>query len=355
MSDWSNVVRLLEEARNGPSRRRFLSAASAAGLAAVAASVAPPVRAAEGKKVNIKFGYTATQTNPVAIGYEHFKNTVNAKSNNAIAVATFCCNQLGSDLDLIQGAQSGALQMGTSSNNNLDQFTSKIMVVELPYLLRSRTAYRKFWQSAAGQAIHHDFEHKLGLKIVMVMDAGGRRGIETVTKKVRRPGDLKGLKLRIANTPIEEATFKIWGANPIPMAYNQVFTALQQKTVDGEVLQPLWFYTDKHQEVAKNICNIHYISLVHIGVMNLAFFKALPKDYQELIMSAGKEAEDFEWKLAGEANEKAIKALKATPGIDFYEPTGAVLQEWESTSRPVWNEFAAKIGPALIKQVDALN
>ena len=76
--------------------------------------------------------------------------------------------------------------MGTSSNNNLDQFTSKMMVLELPYLIRSPGAYRKFWQTASGD-IRRDFETKLGLKILMVMDAGGFRGIETKAATVRCP------------------------------------------------------------------------------------------------------------------------------------------------------------------------
>lgn len=338
----------------GTTRRRFLELTGGAGVAATAFGRSSPARAADGK-VSIKFGYTATQTNPVALGYEKFKSLVEQRSNGEVAVATFCCNQLGSDLDLIQQTQSGALQMGTSSNNNLDQFTSKMMVLELPYLIKSRTAYRKFWQSKIADPIRAEFEQKLGLKILMIMDAGGQRGIETVTTVVRRPADLKGLKLRIAATPVEQATFKQWGANPVPMAYNQVFTALQQKTIDGEVLQPLWFYSDKHAEAAKKICNIHYISLAHVGVINLAFFNGLGKDHQALLLKAARDAEDFEWVQAGEIDKKAIAALKATPGVEFYDPTPADLREWETSSRPVWNEFAEKIGPDLIRQVEALS
>lgn len=338
----------------GATRREFLQLAGGAGAVAAALGTGLTARAADAK-VSIKFGYTAVQTNPVALGYEKFKSLVEQRSNGEVAVATFCCNQLGSDLDLIQQTQSGALQMGTSSNNNLDQFTSKMMVLELPYLIKSRAAYRRFWQSKIADPIRAEFEQKLGLKILMVMDAGGQRGIETVTTTVRRPADLRGLKLRIANTPVEQATFKQWGANPVPMAYNQVFTALQQKTIDGEVLQPLWFYSDKHAEAAKKICNIHYISLAHVGVMNLAFFNGLGKDHQSLILKAGRDAEDYEWVQAREIDRKAIAALKATPGVEFYDPTPAELHEWETTSRPVWNEFAEKIGPDLIKQVEALS
>ncbi len=355
MSNLSRFFQLVHETENSRSTRRRFVQLAAAGFGAAAVAAAPAVRAADAKKVSIKFGYTATQSNPVAVGYEKFKSLVEQRSNGDINVATFCCNQLGSDLDLVQGAQSGALQMGTSSNNNLDQFTSKMMVLELPYLIRSRAAYRKFWQSKSAEVIRNEFEQKLGLKIVMIMDAGGQRGIETVTATVHRPGDLKGLKLRIANTPIEQATFKQWGANPVPMAYNQVFTALQQKTIDGEVLQPLWYYTDKHFEAAKNVCHIHYISLVHVGIMNLAFFNGLPKDHQAVIMKAGHDAEDYEWEHADEVDQKSLAAIKALPGIKFYMPVGSELLEWESTSRPVWNEFSERIGADLIKQVDALN
>ena len=244
--------------------------------------------------------------------------------------------------------------MGTSSNNNLDQFTSTMMVLELPYLIRTREAYRKFWNTSSDE-IRREFETKLGLKILMVMDAGGYRSIETKSTTIHRPSDLKGSKLRVANTPIELATFRAWGADPVPLPYNQVYTAMQQGTVDGEVLQPLWFYTDKHYEVAKRICNIHYIMLSHIGFINLKFFNDLPKDIQALILRAGREAEDAEWSVAGKDAAQANATLKKMPGMKWYEPTGDVLAEWQKQSRPVWGQFADRIGPALIKRVEALN
>lgn len=338
------------------SRRAFLRRSAHIGLTVSAATsfgLAPAI-ARSPKKFELKFGYTSTPTNPVSLGYEKFASLVQAKSSGNVRVTTFCCNQLGNDMELVQSAQTGALQMGTSSNNNLDQFTSKMMVLELPYLIRSPGAYRKFWQSASGD-IRRDFETKLGLKILMVMDAGGFRGIETKAAAVHAPSDLKGLKLRAANTPIELATFKAWGADPVPLPYNQVFTAMQQGTVDGEILQPVWFYTDKHYEVAKKIADIHYVMLSHIGFINLQFFNKLPRDVQTLISEAAREAEDFEWGQADKSTTQANNALKAMAGVEWYEPTGGVLAQWQDQSRPVWREFADRIGPDLIKRVDALN
>ena len=354
MNDLNRGLRFAQEAHaSRATRRRFINAMVGTGLAGLTAGIVQPSRAADAK-VTIKFGYTSTPTNPVSLGYEKFKSLVEHTSNNTITVATFCCNQLGNDMELIQAAQSGAVQMGTSSNNNLDQFTSKMMVLELPYLLKSRSAYRKFWQSHLADGIRADFEQKLGLRILMVMDAGGQRGIETVGTLARLPQDLKGLKLRVANTPIEVATFKAWGSNPVPLPYNQVFTALQQKTIDGEVLQPLWYYTDKHYEAAKKVSNIHYIMLAHVGVINLNFFNGLTKEQQALIIKAARDAEDYEWEQAAAIDAKAISALKSMPGVEFFTPIDADLQQWESTSRPVWNQFSDSIGAELIKQVEGL-
>lgn len=338
------------------SRRAVLRRSAGIGLAASATMPFgwAPAIASSKKKFKLKFGYTSTPTNPVSLGYEKFASLVHAKSGGDVRITTFCCNQLGNDLELVQSAQSGALQMGTSSNNNLDQFTSKMMVLELPYLIRSPGAYRKFWQTSSGD-IRRAFETKLGLKILMVMDAGGFRGIETKAATVHRPADLQGLKLRAANTPIEIATFKAWGADPVPLPYNQVFTAMQQGTVDGEILQPVWFYSDKHYEVAKKIADIHYVMLSHIGFINLRFFNKLPRDVQDLINGAAREAEDFEWGQADKSTTQANNALKAMPGVEWYEPTGDVLAQWQDQSRPVWREFADRIGPGLIKRVDALN
>jgi TRAP-type transport system periplasmic protein len=351
----SSIEQLVHAARQGQmTRRSFMARAAALGVSGLGLLTSlQPAYAALSKKFSLKFGYTSTPTNPVSIGYERFAHLVTEKSGGDIAIATFCCNQLGNDQELVQSVQSGALQMGTAANNNLDQFTSKMMALELPYLISSRSAYRKFWQTSSGD-IRSEFETKLGIKILMVMDAGGFRSIETPKRIVHRPSDLKGMKLRAAPTPIELATLKAWGADPIPLPYNQVFTALQQGTVDGEVLQPVWFYTDKHQEVAKNICDIHYIMLSHIGFINLQLFNSMPKDVQSVLLEAAHEAEDFEWGEAETAVNKAAVALKATPGLNWYEPPPQVLTEWRDQSRPVWNQFSERIGPDLIKRIEAL-
>ena len=148
-------------------RRSLLQRTAAIGVSAAAATPlwARSAKAAVGRKVQLKFGYTSTPANPVSVGYEHFASLVRERSAGDVNVTTFCCNELGNDQELVQSAQSGALQMGTSSNNNLDQFTSTMMVLELPYLIRTREAYRKFWNTSSDE-IRHEFETKLGLKIL---------------------------------------------------------------------------------------------------------------------------------------------------------------------------------------------
>lgn len=332
-----------------------LAATSLIALSACGASRNPTAGGSgnRGAKKTIRFGYTAVATNPVAEGFVKFADLVSTRSNGEMAVKTFGANELGSDQQLTQSAQSGALQMGDSSNNNLDQFTSKMMVLELPYLITSRDVYRKVWESDAGAEIMKSFEDDLGLKIIMVMDAGGWRGIEGSTI-YHSPADLKGAKLRAANTPIEVATFRRWGADPVPMAYNQVYTALQQHTVDGEILQPLWFYSDKHYEVAKAVSDIHYIMLSHIAMMNLKYYRSLSKDQQAVIDQAGKDAEDYEWDIAGKAATDARQKLKAMPGRQWYTPSGAALANWKDSSQPIWDQFSGKIGKSLISKIASM-
>jgi len=306
------------------------------------------------KKTVIKFGYTAVKSNPVAMGYEKFAELLHAQSNGDMQAQTFCCNQLGNDLQLIQSVQSGALQMGTSSNNNLDQVTSSMLAMELPYLVQSRDHYRKVWKSGPGDVFRQAFEKNLGLKILMVMDAAGFRSVETAGRDVRTPTDLKGLKLRVAPSPVELATFRNWGANPVALPYNQVYTALQQRTVDGEVLQPIWFETDKHAEVAHNICDIRYIMLAHIGVMNLDYFNSLPPDQQKLLEEVSGKAEDYEWDVAGKAADEADARLKQDKAISFYEPLKHDAEAWISSTAPIRQQFLSQAGPSLVKQIEAL-
>ena len=149
---------------------------------------------------------------------------------------------------------------------------------------------------------------------------------------IRRPSGLKGIKVRAANTPIELAR----GANPV-LAYNQVFTAMQQGTVDGEILRPIWYYTDKHYEVAKN-----YDMLWSLGAYRLyrpRFFNDTPKDVQDLTLRPRlHEAEDLEWDQAGKDADSANAKLKAIPGIEWFEPTGSDLADGEIVAS-IWDPF----------------
>lgn len=346
------------------SRRQLLSGALAAGATGLTGGLLSGCGTAAdkanggaaggggGKKTVIKFGYTAVATNPVAIGYEKFGSLVNEQSNGDIDIQTFCCNQLGNDLQLIQSVQSGALQMGTSSNNNLDQITPAMIALELPYLIRTPEHYRKVWSGAPGDAFRKEFEDKLGMKILMVMDAAGFRSVETAGREVHSPADLKGLKLRVAQTSVELATFNNWGANPVALPYNQVYTALQQRTVDGEVLQPIWFETDKHAEVAHNICDIRYIMLAHIGVINLKFFKSLGTDEQALLEKAGQDAEDHEWAVAAKAVEDSYGRLKSDKKIKFFDALKENPDAWINSTDSVRESFRDKAGASLVKQIE---
>lgn len=319
-------------------------------------SVSPSTTSSQAQKAKytIKFGSTATNTNPVEIGYQKFAQLVESKTKGNVQVQLFCCSSLGADHQLVVSTRSGALQMGTASNNNMDAFISKMEVFELPYLIRDAKTYFKVWDGPIGQEVKKDFEDQLGIKILMVMNAGGFRSVETVKRQVLLPKDLQGLKLRVAQTPVEIATFRTWGADPVPLAYDEVFTALEDGTVDGEVLQPVWFYSDKHYEAAKHLTHIHYVMLVHIGFINLEFFKGLPSQYQTAIVEAAEEAQTYEREITGKAIIEAKQGL-IKHGVQWIEPSPSELSIWEKTSHPVWKQFEAKIGGGnLIRRIEKI-
>lgn len=347
-------------------RRGFLTAGAGVGLAlaggsllAACAKSSPSSststsKAISGKPITMRFGYTATQSNPVSLGYARFASLVEAQSKGTMKINMFCCGSLGNDIQLAQSAQSGALQIGDASANNLDPLTSVMEVLELPYLVTSPAAFRKFWQSPISDSVYTTFEKKLNLKLIMVMNAAGFRSIETTGAVVRVPSDLNGMKIRTAS-PIEVEVFKNWGADPVDLPYNQVVTALQQKTVDAEVLQPVWFYSDKHYEVAHYLCDIHYIMLAHLAFMNLDDYHALSSDQQAIIANASQNAENFEWNIAATLAAKADAALKAMPSFTWYTPTPTEIALWKSSSQPMWDKLASQVGGlARIRAVESL-
>ncbi|MFZ7101283.1 MAG: TRAP transporter substrate-binding protein [Peptococcaceae bacterium] len=287
---------------------------------------------------------------PVSQGYNKFAEIVAEKSDGRITIDVFNDAVLGSDRECIESAQNGTLEFAGSSTPNMSSFTNLFTAWDLPYIFENKDEVYKAIDGEPGTLAAKEME-KAGFKVIFFPDYGFRQVVNNV-KEVKLPADLDGLKVRTTNSPVEIADYKAFGANPTPIAWGEVYTALQQGTVQGEGNSYSLLWDTKHQEVLKYATEINYNYSADILVMNKDLFDSLDPADQTLLMEAGKEAVAWQRNRANEREAEAEKQFLDF-GIKIYEPTAAEMQEWKKTVKPVWDEFLAP-GKAEPEYVDLI-
>ncbi|WP_456279034.1 TRAP transporter substrate-binding protein [Bacillus sp. AK128] len=303
-----------------------------------------------GEVIEMRLGQSKAGNHPVSQGIDKFAELVKEKSNGTIIIETFHDAVLGSDREVIEGAQQGTLELASSSTPNMSSFTNLFTAWDLPYIFETKEEVYKAIDGEPGDVVREEMEES-GFKVIFFPDYGFRQVVNNV-KPVKLPSDLEGLKIRTTNSPIEQADFSQFGANPTPIAWAEVFTALQQGTVEGEGNSYSLLWDTKHQEVLKYATEVNYNYSSDIVVMNKAKFDSLTEEQQEILMEAGKEAVEWQRNLANEREAEA-KQQFIDFGIEVYEPSEKEMKEWKKAVEPVWDEFVTE-GKAEPEYVDLI-
>jgi TRAP-type C4-dicarboxylate transport system substrate-binding protein len=176
----------------------------------------------------------------------------------------------------------------------------------------------------------------------MMVDNGGGRPVLTVSKQVKVPADLKGMKVRSTPSPVDQAVWRAWGASPTPIDWAEMYSALQTGVVDGE--GPNWSDAAavKHVEVLKYAADVNYTVGTHLAVMRSDKFEALPKDLQDILIKASRMTE--QWGIKVDADEVArVQDIFTKHGIKIYRPTPEEMVEWKRLARTVWTQFPDRV------------
>jgi TRAP-type C4-dicarboxylate transport system substrate-binding protein len=174
------------------------------------------------------------------------------------------------------------------------------------------------------------------------IDGGWPRELGNSKKPVYVPDDTKGIKIRTTGAPVEVALFKAWGASAIPIAWSELYTALQQKVVDAHYNQPLHTYkVAKFHEIIKYYTFVTQSWCGSVKVLGKEAEKKLGPEYYNMLVEAGKKAELYKDTLTDTANQESIESLKKA-GVQLIYPTAEQMELWNEKSKSIWPEF---IGP----------
>lgn len=280
----------------------------------------------------IKAGLSQSPHEPQVKAAELFKQTVEEKSSGRVQVRIYPNNQLGNQRDVVEGIQLGTVQMSNVASV-MAGFVRELNIFELPFLFENREHFYAVLDSEIGESLRPAFE-KRGFHLLGYFDAGVRH-IMTVSRPLNSMADLKGLKIRTMENPLHLAAFKAFGANPMPMAYGELYTALEQGVIDGAEAADTNYLSKKFYEPARHWARVGWIHLIEYVIMSRYFYERLPIEYKKIIDDAAWEMIRKERQWYREEERRALMEL-AEKGVmitnpdkrSFVEATQKVHQEW---------------------------
>ncbi|WP_213422489.1 TRAP transporter substrate-binding protein [Bhargavaea massiliensis] len=293
-------------------------------------------------KITIRFGHGAAETNERHLAVMKFKELVEERSDGNIEVLVYPNELLGSEGEMIESVTLNDLQMVAASA--FSQYDQRISVFELPYLFDS---HEEAWNTLDGELGDEVGSYLLDhhLRVLGYFENGFRH--ITANKPIERPDDLAGLKIRTPEFPISLTTFQALGASPTPMAFGELYMALQQKTVDAQENPVPNIYANKLYEVQDYlIMSGHQYSSVPVAV-NEEFWQSLSPETQNLLQTTAKEVAQYHRDLVLENEQAMIQELEEAGTIILTPDT----EPFRKKAEPVYDSFRKRFGEDLVNRV----
>ena len=317
-----------------------------------AASAAETSDPTQGEKVTIKIAHVSQAGVPIDVASLKLGEELNKKTGGRITVQVFPASALGNNTELLEQLQMGTLEMAISSVAFLGAFTDSTKLLDLPYLFESDAAGEEVLDGPVGQKIFAQLE-PAGFKGVAWLATGWRH--VTSNKEVRKPEDLKGQKIRVMENQMHIDHFNALGASAVPMAFSELYTALQNKTMDAEENPFANIDGNRLYEVQKYIIKTGHIYDTSPLLASKAWWDRLSKADQELIQACVNDMVKFERKLSAE-NEAELEAKIGGNGKNVVIVlTPEERDAFRKAAKPVYDKYVPQIGADLVKQVEEVN
>ena len=262
---------------------------------------------AQDNPISLKLGHAVAPVHPYHMGAVKFSELVTQRTGGKIKVDIHPSTQLGNERDMVEGLQLGTIDLVVTSTGPVGGFVSKMFVVDLPFLFRDRDHAYKVLDCPIGK----ELLAALSAKSIQGL-AFWENGFRQITNNVRpiaKPADLKGIKLRTMENRVHLASFRAFWASPTPMAWGEVFTALQQKTIDGQENPIAIIHDHKLAEVQKYLALTGHFYSPALLLMSEKSYQALSRDFQKVFTASALECATYERNLLRESEAKQLEEI----------------------------------------------
>lgn len=318
-----------------------LSIAIVLGLASVQAQADDPIV--------IKFSHVAAIDTPKGQAAEYFKKQAEALTEGKVKVEIYPNSMLFKDKEELEALQMGSVQMlapvvGKLGPAGIKEFEA----FDLPYLFTDLAAVHRVTKGEIGKSLLTKLDQR-GMVGLGYWDAGFR--VLSSNKPIHTPDQIKGQKIRINSSKVNQAIISSVGAIPQTMPFSEVYQALQTGVVDGADGNLTNLYTQKQYEVQKHVTLTEHTYSGYVILVNKDFWNKLPEDIRGKLQQAVQEASDLNEKAVVDDDKKALEAIKASGKTEIYTPTPEEKDLWVKAMTPVQDQLAERVGKDLVEQI----
>ena len=320
--------------------RTLLTACSAVLLSASLCLAAP---------VTMKLGHIAEPDNPYGQGADYFAKLVKERTNGEVDIQVFPSSQLGNQRDLVEGLVFGTVDMTLTGTAVMGNFVPEVAVFDLPFIFRDIPHAYKALDTVGMELC------KLGEPKGMITLAIWENGVRHMTNNrnaIRKPEDMKGLKVRVMEQPVYIEMMKALGASPTPMAMSELYTALQKGVVDGQENPLAHIASKRFDEVQKYISLTGHTYAPEVVLISTIAWKKLTPEQQDIVLKAAEETRDWQRQLCRDSESEFMKAILDRGHAQVNDDVD--IEAFMKATAPVYKLYTDTFGDATIKAIQAV-
>ncbi len=295
-----------------------------------------------GETYTLKMAIVSNSTHTHNVAINQWAEEVKAETEGRLEIVLLDSGQLGGERDYIESMQLGTLDMAQVSSAVVGNFLPDYNVMSLPYLFDSYESIETITQGDIGTALTAQLD---SINLVgLTWFSNGFRSVFTNTENIQTPEDMSGVKVRVMESSVMIDSLNAMGASATPMAYGELYTAIQQGVLDGGENAPVNILNDKFYEVCNQLTLTEHFATPGIVLISKSSMEKLPEDLQTYLTESAKELGAMEIEMDKESQSAAVESLKSEGMV----VTEADKEAFKAAAVPIYADATADVSPEII-------
>lgn len=295
----------------------------------------------DGEKIKFVVSHVDPDDSIMGSNFLKFKEYVEENTDGQVEVEVYSNGSLGGEREIVEAIQMGTTHLSLPATSVLSTYDEKFNIWEVPFLFDDYDAYIEAWDGELGDTVK-EWGEEYGFKIYG-WASFGFRGLSNSVREVQTPDDMNGMKIRCIESDMYIDTFRALGTNPTPMSYNEIYTGLQQGTIDGQDNPPELTYMSKFSEVQDYYTDLNHILCNGVYITNKEYMENLPDDVRAVIEEAIAMIMKDHRERSVTEEEKALKSMEEQ-GLKVTRLTDDQRVQFKEKVADIQNDFKKVIG-----------